>query len=298
MTSIDQAINELTAVRPFHTDTLASAGTSMCSAIEGLDRTDQDAQKAVMLISIWATKSNDALHETTRKFEEFIRTLDHAIARQKAGVDQLADAVAIRDAVASDRNDCDEMISYFQKKEEVEKLLLSKVRAKNGSMAWSSLVDTLSRLQDEPDSPIKEIQSMREKISSAEFSLTSNMVIPLLPGHKEAAERQAELRAIEEKLYRDPPSGGCYVATAVYGSYDCPQVWTLRRYRDYGLASSLLGRLFIRFYYATSPTIVKWFGEYRWFNAFWRSKLDRMVSRLEEAGYDNTPYADRDWRLH
>ena len=28
-------------------------------------------------------------------------------------------------------------------------------------------------------------------------------------------------------------SGGCYVATAVYGSYDCPQVWTLRRYRDY-----------------------------------------------------------------
>ena len=26
--------------------------------------------------------------------------------------------------------------------------------------------------------------------------------------------------------------GGCYVATAVYGSYDCPQVWTLRRYRE------------------------------------------------------------------
>ena len=25
-------------------------------------------------------------------------------------------------------------------------------------------------------------------------------------------------------------SGGCYVATAVYGSYDCPQVWTLRRF--------------------------------------------------------------------
>ncbi len=23
-------------------------------------------------------------------------------------------------------------------------------------------------------------------------------------------------------------SGGCYVATTVYGSYDCPQVWTLR----------------------------------------------------------------------
>ena len=25
---------------------------------------------------------------------------------------------------------------------------------------------------------------------------------------------------------------GCYIATCVYGSYDCPQVWILRRYRD------------------------------------------------------------------
>ena len=40
-------------------------------------------------------------------------------------------------------------------------------------------------------------------------------------------------------------SGGCYVATAVYGSYDCPQVWTLRRFRDYTLAGSWYGRTFI-----------------------------------------------------
>ena len=29
--------------------------------------------------------------------------------------------------------------------------------------------------------------------------------------------------------YSNSNSGGCYVATAVYGSYDCPEVWTLRR---------------------------------------------------------------------
>ena len=29
---------------------------------------------------------------------------------------------------------------------------------------------------------------------------------------------------------------GCYVATAVYGSYDCPEIWTLRRFRDKVLA--------------------------------------------------------------
>ncbi len=43
-------------------------------------------------------------------------------------------------------------------------------------------------------------------------------------------------------------SGGCYVATCVYGSYDCPQVWTLRRFRDDIMAQSVAGRLFIKFY--------------------------------------------------
>ena len=45
-----------------------------------------------------------------------------------------------------------------------------------------------------------------------------------------------------------PSSGGCYIATAVYGSYDCPQVWTLRRFRDFKLAKSLGGRIFIKLY--------------------------------------------------
>ena len=58
---------------------------------------------------------------------------------------------------------------------------------------------------------------------------------------------------------------GCYIATCVYGSYDCPQVWTLRRYRDNTLGSTWYGRTFIRTYYAISPTLVKWFGKTKWF---------------------------------
>jgi tetratricopeptide (TPR) repeat protein len=86
---------------------------------------------------------------------------------------------------------------------------------------------------------------------------------------------------------------GCYVATAVYGSYDCPQVWTLRRYRDYRLDSTWYGRLFIMIYYAISPTLVKWFGETKWFKKMWKSKLDRMVERLKAEGYEDTPYNDK-----
>ena len=41
-----------------------------------------------------------------------------------------------------------------------------------------------------------------------------------------------------ELSYVQTQKRGCYVATAVYGSYDCPEVWTLRRYRDDTLYSS------------------------------------------------------------
>lgn len=88
---------------------------------------------------------------------------------------------------------------------------------------------------------------------------------------------------------------GCYVATAVYGSYDCPEVWTLRRFRDYTLAETWYGRAFIRTYYAVSPTLVKWFGNTEWFKNMWRPTLDRMVKRLNSDGVKNTPYNDRNW---
>lgn len=87
--------------------------------------------------------------------------------------------------------------------------------------------------------------------------------------------------------------GRCYEkgwGTAVYSSYDCPQVWTLRRFRDYKLAASWYGRLFIHVYYAISPTVVKLFG--RMDNRFWRSRLDKMVAKLQKQGYEDDPYND------
>lgn len=89
---------------------------------------------------------------------------------------------------------------------------------------------------------------------------------------------------------------GCYVATCVYGSYDCPEVWTLRRYRDYSLANTLLGRIFIKIYYFTSPTIVKLFGNTKLFKNIIKKKLDKMVKKLNTDGYYDTPYDDIKWK--
>lgn len=95
--------------------------------------------------------------------------------------------------------------------------------------------------------------------------------------------------------YKYGKSGGCYVATYIYGSYDCPQVWSLRRFRDYTLASTWYGRLFIRTYYAVSPTLVRWFGHTKWFKNFWKVLLDKMVTKLQENGVESTPYQDKEW---
>ena len=98
---------------------------------------------------------------------------------------------------------------------------------------------------------------------------------------------------IEES--RRKHSSGCYVATCVYGSYDCPQVWTLRRFRDEYLAKSALGRAFIRAYYAISPKIVEAVGNTAVFRNFFRPILDRFVTKLNGKGYENTPYNDKQW---
>lgn len=104
--------------------------------------------------------------------------------------------------------------------------------------------------------------------------------------------------SVEEIAGKDTEwlKGGCYVATCIYGSYDCPQVWTLRRYRDYELAKTWHGRVFIHTYYAVSPILVKWFGEAKWFKAMWKPKLDKMVKELQASGVESSPYEDKMWR--
>lgn len=86
--------------------------------------------------------------------------------------------------------------------------------------------------------------------------------------------------------------GGCYVATAVYGSYDCPQVWTLRRFRDDCLLAHKVGRLLVKVYYAVSPKLIVKFGHIGWLRDFTRNRLDHMVSALQKKGYEDTPYQD------
>jgi hypothetical protein len=101
-------------------------------------------------------------------------------------------------------------------------------------------------------------------------------------------------QAVEIRTVIKRYSGACYIATCIYGSYDCPQVWVLRRFRDGRLSASLVGRGFIRSYYALCPGFVKRFGASRWCRRVARKWLDILVQRLKAAGYTDTIYCDED----
>ena len=116
--------------------------------------------------------------------------------------------------------------------------------------------------------------------------------------HQVMVERTAEEakqmfgNKVEKSSTTNSGEKGCYVATCVYGSYDCPQVWTLRRFRDNTLALNPIGRIFIKIYYTLSPTAVKLFGDYNWFRTVIKKALDRLVNNLNKQGIKNTPYND------
>ncbi len=90
-----------------------------------------------------------------------------------------------------------------------------------------------------------------------------------------------ENKRVKQSNSSSSSSEGCYIASAVYGSYDCPQVWTLRRYRDYKLRQTTLGRLFVKLYYFISPKAVSAFGDNHLFKSFFKRLLDKKVSCLK-----------------
>lgn len=126
-------------------------------------------------------------------------------------------------------------------------------------------------------------------------SITSVNLSHVYVEYMDGTEEKIPASDISFSIPEGVPSGGCYVATAVYGSYDCPQVWTLRRYRDDILAKTWYGKAFIHTYYAISPTLVKWFGKTDWFKNLFQNKLNKMVDDLQKRGVESTPYDDKVW---
>jgi len=75
--------------------------------------------------------------------------------------------------------------------------------------------------------------------------------------------------------------GNCFIASAVYGDTDMPQVVALRHYRDNHLMQHFIGRTFVAMYYKVSPPIAKVIRRYSSLRRPLRRCLDAIVRRLE-----------------
>lgn len=72
-------------------------------------------------------------------------------------------------------------------------------------------------------------------------------------------------------------SGGCYIATMAYGSYEHPQVMELRKFRDNTLSKSSIGRGFIKTYYKYSPKLVEQLKDKPLVNQTIKSILNTLI---------------------
>lgn len=92
-------------------------------------------------------------------------------------------------------------------------------------------------------------------------------VLAINPDHRYAG---GILKRIEEE---DAKKGGCFIATAAFGSPLAPEVGYLRGFRDDVLRGSALGRAFIQIYYRWSPPLAALISNSRWARAATRLAL-------------------------
>lgn len=93
---------------------------------------------------------------------------------------------------------------------------------------------------------------------------------------------QEKMGEINTESMTNEQKSGCYIATAVYGSYTAPEVIILRNFRDSYLRRNFLGRSFIKLYYFISPTVARWLKDTVYFNKAIRSILDGFISYLQK----------------
>jgi Leucine-rich repeat (LRR) protein len=77
--------------------------------------------------------------------------------------------------------------------------------------------------------------------------------------------------------------GGCFIATAAYGTSTAEELNTLRAFRDEVLLENSLGSQLVAFYYEVSPPVADFISEHESLRTLVRELLVDPVARLVEA---------------
>lgn len=120
------------------------------------------------------------------------------------------------------------------------------------------------------------LYKLKALVVKSDISYTEKLKIRRAIDRLEAPKAKPSVQPAYKK------SEGCYIATAVYGSYDASEVLVLREFRDTILKKNSIGRLFIRIYYAISPSVAQRLKNHTMINSVTKKLLNRFVSFLEK----------------
>ncbi|NKQ38223.1 MAG: hypothetical protein HF967_01870 [Methanosarcinales archaeon] len=81
---------------------------------------------------------------------------------------------------------------------------------------------------------------------------------------------------------RNKANGGCFIATAAYGTPFAEEINILRFWRDTFLLKYYLGNLFVKFYYKTSPSIANFIRDKDWMKNIVKFFLNPFIKLLNK----------------
>lgn len=137
-------------------------------------------------------------------------------------------------------------------------------------------IDRIQSIRVLPDGPL--VKNPKDLVSESSYNSYSGFSVSHVGG---SSTSHSSSPSKATSSYSTSSKEGCYIATMAYGDYNHPKVIILRKYRDDVLAKSVFGKVFIRFYYAISPTLVKVLRNKESINNSIRQMLDYLIKCIQ-----------------
>lgn len=168
-----------------------------------------------------------------------------------------------------------------------------------GSDAQGMCVSEINKLQErfantyDPSTKVAVIFTLKQKVDEAwEVTNTISAMDLRSDFRSRVNQNKNSLSGLRSQLSQvttgsgrsssSSSSGGCYIATMAYGSYEHPQVFELRKFRDDFLAKTIAGRMFIQTYYFISPKLVELLKNQKSVNTLIRKALNQFIKVIKK----------------